>query len=110
MTASSTAYDIAQVRSHFPALREGAAHFDGPGGTQTPDVVAHAVAETLTSAVANRGFVTAAERRAEEVVGACRAAVGDLLGTDPGGVIFGRSATQITYDLSRALAKQWGLR
>ena len=108
MTASSTAYDIAQVRSHFPALREGAAHFDGPGGTQTPDVVAHAVAETLTSAVANRGFVTAAERRAEEVVGACRAAVGDLLGTDPGGVIFGRSATQITYDLSRALAKQWG--
>lgn len=68
MTASPAAYDIARVRSHFPALREGAAHFDGPGGTQTPDVVAHAVAETLTSAIANRGFVTAAERRAEEIV------------------------------------------
>jgi selenocysteine lyase/cysteine desulfurase len=63
MTASPAEYDIARVRSHFPALREGAAHFDGPGGTQTPDVVAHAVAETLTSAIANRGFVTAAERR-----------------------------------------------
>ena len=33
-------YDVAEVRSHFPALREGAAHFDGPGGSQTPDLVA----------------------------------------------------------------------
>ena len=101
-------YDVAKVRSHFPALREGAAHFDGPGGTQTPDVVAQAVAETLTSAIANRGVVTAAERRAEEVVSACRAALGDLLGADPGAIVFGRSATQLTYDLSRAMAKEWG--
>ena len=114
MTPGSTAYpasvdyDVAKVRSHFPALREGAAHFDAPGGTQTPDVVAHAVADTLTSAIANRGFVTAAERRADEIVGSCRAALGDLLGADPGAVIFGRSATQLTYDLSRAMAKDWG--
>lgn len=101
-------YDVAAVRRHFPALREGAAHFDGPGGTQTPDVVAHAVADTLTSAVANRGVITTAERRAEDIVGACRAALGDLLGTDPRGIVFGRSATQLTYDLSRALAKDWG--
>jgi cysteine desulfurase family protein (TIGR01976 family) len=108
MSSSPAAYDIGKVRSHFPALKEGAAHFDGPGGTQTPDVVAHAVADTLMAAVANRGVVTAAERRAEEVVAACRTALGDLLGSDPGGIIVGRSATQITYDLSRALAKQWG--
>ena len=105
---SDSGYDVAAVRAHFPALREGAAHFDGPGGTQTPDVVAEAVARTLTSAVANRGFVTAAERRAEEIVGACRAALGDLLGADPRGVIFGRSATALTYDLSRALGRTWG--
>ena len=73
-------YDVAAVRSHFPALREGAAHFDGPGGTQTPDVVAEAVATTLTSAVANRGAVTAAERRADRIVHEARAAMGDLLG------------------------------
>ena len=108
MSSNPAAYDIGKVRSHFPALKEGAAHFDGPGGTQTPDVVAHAVADTLMAAVANRGVVTAAERRAEEVVAACRTALGDLLGSDPGGIIVGRSATQITYDLSRALAKQWG--
>ena len=44
MSSNPAAYDIGKVRSHFPALKEGAAHFDGPGGTQTPDVVARAVA------------------------------------------------------------------
>ena len=31
----------------------------------------------------------------------------DLLGADPRGVVFGRSATALTYDLSRALASTW---
>ena len=101
-------YDVASVRSHFPALAEGAAHFDGPGGSQTPDVVARAVADTLTSAISNRGTVTASERRAEQVVTECRAALADLLGADPRGIVFGRSATALTYELSRALAKGWG--
>jgi len=101
-------YDVARIRSHFPALLEGAAHFDGPGGTQTPDLVAQAVAQTLVSAVANRGLVTAAERRAEQIVADCRLALGDLLGADPRAIVFGRSATQLTYDFARALAKTWG--
>jgi cysteine desulfurase family protein (TIGR01976 family) len=100
-------FDVASVRAHFPALAEGAAHFDGPGGSQTPDVVAKAVAETLTSAISNRGGVTPSERRAEQVVTDCRAALADLLGADPRGIVFGRSATSLTYDLARALAKDW---
>ncbi len=101
-------YDVEAVRSHFPALKAGAAHFDGPGGAQVPDVVADAVAGTLTSAVANRGRVTTAERTADDIVLAARAAMGDLVGADPRGVVFGRSMTQLTYDLSRTLAKTWG--
>ena len=101
-------FDVASVRAHFPALTEGAAHFDGPGGSQTPDVVGRAVADTLTSAISNRGTVTASERRAEQVVTDCRAALADLLGADPRGIVFGRSATALTYDLARALAKGWG--
>ena len=100
--------DVASVRSHFPALKEGAAHFDGPGGSQTPDVVARAVADTLTSAISNRGTVTPSERRAEQVVTDFRAAMADLLGADPRGIVFGRSATSLTYALARALAKDWG--
>src|SRR4051794_34037136 len=101
-------YDVAAVRAHFPALRTGTAHFDGPGGTQVPDVVGRAVAETLTASIANRGRTTAAERRAEDVVQGTRAALADLLSADPAGVVFGRSATQLTFDLARTLAAGWG--
>jgi cysteine desulfurase family protein (TIGR01976 family) len=101
------AYDIARVRASFPALKEGAAHFDGPGGSQVPRQVGHAIAGTITAAIANRGTVTAAEQRADAVVNDARQAVADLLGATPEGVVFGRSMTQITYDISRALAKQW---
>ena len=101
------AYDVERVRQSFPALKEGAAHFDGPGGSQVPRQVGHAIAGTITAAIANRGTVTAAERRADSVVNEARQAVADLLGATPDGVVFGRSMTQLTYDISRALAKQW---
>lgn len=100
-------YDVAGLRARFPALSEGAAHFDGPGGTQVPDAVADAVAGALSAAVSNRGRLTRAERRADDIVVACRAAIADLLGADPAGVVHGRSMTALTYDLSRALAKTW---
>ena len=101
-------YDVAAVRAHFPALRSGTAHFDGPGGTQVPESVGRAVVETLTASIANRGATTAAERRAEDVVQGTRAALADLLGADPRGVVFGRSATALTFDLARTLAAGWG--
>jgi cysteine desulfurase family protein (TIGR01976 family) len=100
-------YDVAAVRDHFPALAEGAAHFDGPGGSQVPDTVADAVAATLRAAIANRHTVTAAERRADEIVEAARQAAADLLGADPAGIVFGRSMTQLTYDMTRTLARKW---
>lgn len=100
-------YDVTTVRAHFPALAEGAAHFDGPGGSQVPDVVGEAVAATLCAAIANRGSVTAAERRADRIVADARQAAADLLGAQPGGIVFGRSMTQLTYDFSRTLAKTW---
>src|SRR6476661_6484483 len=103
-----SSYDVGAVRAAFPALKAGTAHFDGPGGTQVPEPVARAVAATLTSPIANRGSVTAAERTADDVVLGARSAMADLLGADPRGVVFGRSATQLTFDLARALAQTWG--
>jgi cysteine desulfurase family protein (TIGR01976 family) len=108
MSTVSTAYDVAAVRADLPALAAGAAHFDGPGGSQVPRQVAEAVAATLTSPIANRGQVTAAERAADAIVLAARAAVADLVAGDPGGVVFGRSMTALTYEFSRTLAAGWG--
>src|SRR6478752_10104512 len=102
-----TMYDVTALRSHFPALASGVAHFDGPGGSQVPDVVANTIRDTLLAGVSNRGRVTAAERIADDVVVGARQAMADLLGADPGGIVFGRSMTQLTFDFSRALAKTW---
>jgi cysteine desulfurase family protein (TIGR01976 family) len=104
---TSALLDVAALRDEFPALAEGAAHFDGPGGSQVPRVVADVVGSTLRSAISNRGRSTASERRADDIVISARAAMADLLGVDPGGVVFGRSMTQLTYDFSRTLAKGW---
>ena len=100
--------DVAAVRAHFPQLAGGAAHFDGPGGTQVPDVVADAVRTALLAPLSNRGSVTVAERNADAIVLGARAAMGDLLGVDPGTVVFGRSMTALTYDVARTLAQGWG--
>ena len=100
-------FDVAALRAHFPSLASGLAHFDGPGGTQTPSVVGDAIARTLTAPLSNRGTVSASERNAEAAVDAFRSAFADLLGASPRGIVYGRSATQIAYDFSRTLAQTW---
>ena len=95
------------LRKQFSALQSGIAHFDAPGGTQTPDVVADAIYRTLTAPLANRGRNTQAERNADDIVQRCRTAVGDLLGVEPDTVIFGRSMTALTFDMSRTISERW---
>jgi cysteine desulfurase family protein (TIGR01976 family) len=100
-------FDVSTVRSHIPALASGVAFFDGPGGSQVPDIVADAIRDALTSPLANRGTVTEAERNADAIVAGARTAMSDLLGAETGGVVFGRSMTQLTYDFARTLARSW---
>lgn len=100
-------YDVDKIRSHFPSLNTGLAFFDGPGGSQVPDTVGAAIADAITKPISNRNTNTESEKNAEEIVLEFRRAVGDLLDVDPGGVVYGRSWTQITYDFSRTLAKNW---
>ena len=101
-------FDVDRIRQDFPALDQGVAYFDGPGGSQVPRQVPEAMLAAMTAGLSNRGAVTAAERRADAVVVEARQAVADLLGCDPGGVVFARSATQATYDVARTLAQEWG--
>ena len=102
-----SAYDVDALRSHFPSLTSGLAHFDGPGGTQTPRPVGEAIAATITGPLSNRGTSNPAQRNAEEAVQAFRSAYSDLLGVPPEGVVHGRSATALIYDFARAIAKTW---
>ncbi|MFE0711909.1 cysteine desulfurase-like protein [Streptomyces sp. NPDC058865] len=101
------AIDLPALRAQFPSLDTGLAFFDGPGGTQTPRPVADAVAATLTGPLSNRGAVSPSELNAERAVSDFRGACADLLNTPANGIVHGRSATQLTYDFSRHLAKTW---
>src|SRR5690554_6583341 len=100
-------FDIARIRADFPALKNGWAFFDGPGGTQTPIQVMDAITDALSNPLSNQGLVTEGEQNAERIVHDARSAVADLLGGDPRGVVFGRSATQLAYDFSRMLSASW---
>ncbi|MGW5783256.1 cysteine desulfurase-like protein [Streptomyces sp. NPDC003757] len=102
------ALDVAAIRAHVPALKSGTARFDAPGGTQTPQPVIDAIAAALTAPLANRGRNTEGERNADRIVAEARSALADLLAATPQTVAFGRSATQLAYDLSRTLGKGWG--
>lgn len=100
-------YDINSVRADFPALADGFAHFDGPGGTQTPTAVINAITEALSGPLSNRGTVTTGESRTDKTVTDAREAIADLVGGEAGGVVFGRSATQLCYDFSRWVSRGW---
>ncbi|WP_327176489.1 cysteine desulfurase-like protein [Streptomyces sp. NBC_01335] len=101
-------YDVHAVRAQIPALKSGSARFDAPGGTQTPQPVIDAIVHALAHPLAVRGVQNEGERNAEAIVAGARSALADLLGADPRGIVFGRSSTQLTYDLARTLAKGWG--
>ena len=100
-------YNVSALREQFPSLRSGIAHFDGPGGTQTPSPVIDAIGAALAAPLSNRGRGIASELNAESAVSAFRSAFADFLGVPANGVVYGRSATQLNYDFSRARAKTW---
>lgn len=102
------AFDVNRIRNQFPSLDSGIAFFDGPGGSQVPKSVGDAIAKAITQPTSNRNTVTISEQNAENCVQDYRSAVADLLNCDSKGVIYGRSWTQLTYDMSRNLAKEWG--
>lgn len=101
-------YDVTGLRAQFPSLASGIAHFDGPGGTQTPREVGEAIARTLTGPVSNKGVGILSERNATAAITAFREAMGDFLASDPGGIVHGRSATALAYDFAAHLSRSWG--
>jgi cysteine desulfurase family protein (TIGR01976 family) len=93
------------VRARFSSLRGDFVFLDAPGGTQTPDEVAAAVARVYAEASGNTGAPYATSRRIEAVVEQARAASARFLGCDGDEVIFGGSMTALNFPLSRTLGR-----
>ncbi|HEV3388813.1 MAG TPA: cysteine desulfurase-like protein, partial [Solirubrobacteraceae bacterium] len=102
--------DIAAIRSRFSALGlrvdgQPAVYLDGPGGSQTPDTVARAVADYLVSANANLGgpFVTSVA--SDELVDDAHLAAAEFLGCTADEVVFGANTTTINFLLAHAVVR-----
>lgn len=102
----NTPYPISTIREQFPALRSGLAFFDGAGGTQMPQRVGQALARGATAAVCQRSLTNAGASRADRIVTEARRAMADFLAVPADGIVFGRSATELTFMVARAMAEQ----
>jgi cysteine desulfurase family protein (TIGR01976 family) len=101
------AFDVDRVRAAYPALADGYAYLDGAAGTQVPVAVIDAIAGAYRAGIGNTGGPFPASHRADAIVARCRAAVADLVGGHPDGVVLGPNMTTLTYRLAYALARQW---
>ena len=105
--------DVETIRQAFPALRrvhEGrpVAYFDGPGGTQVPQVVVDAVADYLLNHNANTHWEYPTSYETDAALLAARASLAEYLGGQPEEIVFGNNMTTLTFHLSRALGRAWG--
>jgi cysteine desulfurase family protein (TIGR01976 family) len=102
--------DVASIRSRFSALARQvdglpAVYLDGPGGSQTPDSVADAVAGYLLGANANVGGPFVTSIASEQLLHDAHVAAADFLGCTQDEVVFGANTTTINFLLAHAVAR-----
>ncbi len=107
------AADLSSVRSRFPALdrvQDGipVIYADAPGGSQVPDTVIDAIAGHLRSGISNTHGAFAASHETDALIERARVAGADLIGADPGQIVFGPNATTLLLHLSRSVGRTLG--
>lgn len=104
--------DLSAVRSRFPALEREhdgrpLVYLDGPGGTQVPESVIHAIASSLREGISNLGGRYASSQLSAAIVSDARAAMADLYNASPNEIVFAQNMTSHTFAVSRAMAATW---
>jgi cysteine desulfurase family protein (TIGR01976 family) len=104
-------FDVAYVRSQFPALRRvidghPIAYFDAPGGTQTPRRVLDAVTDYLVNHNSNTHGFFATSEETDAILGQAHGAAADFLGCGPDEVSYGANMTTLNYLLAEALVRE----
>jgi cysteine desulfurase family protein (TIGR01976 family) len=100
-------FDVTRIRDLYPALADGHAYLDGAAGTQVPIPVIEAISDAYRAGLGNVGGAFPASERSGAIVDACRAAVADLVGGRPEGVVLGPNMTTLTYRFAATLATTW---
>lgn len=105
--------DLSPLRAEFPALQETDEQgrpfvfFDGPGGTQVPQVVIDTMADYLARANANKGGHFITSQRTQQIFDEARTAMADFINApSPQEIVFGANMTTLTYNLSRSIGRK----
>lgn len=107
--------DLAAIRRRFPALQREAPdgrpiiHADAPGGTQIVADAIEAMTRYLTRSNANSHGVFEASAETDALVDGVRTRVGEFLGTESEGVVFGANMTTLTWHFSHSLDPRFGV-
>src|SRR4051794_6136048 len=93
-------------RERFPSLADGWARLDAPGGSQPVDAAIEAIGAYMRGGgMANQGGEFEGAQQVDSLLLQARATVGELLGGDPRGVVFGPSMTTLTLAFAAAVGR-----
>ena len=100
------------IRARFPALARvhnglPVAYFDGPGGTQVPADVVHAMQDYLLHHNANTAWAYPTSEETDAMLADAREAMATFLNARSAEVAFGNNMTTLTFHLARALGARW---
>lgn len=112
--AATETFDVTAIRARFPALgRIGPdgrpfVWADAPGGSQMVDAAIEAVTDRMRAGASNTHGVFPVSEEIDALIAEARGAGADLVGCDPGEVIFGQNTTSLLLHLSRSIGRTWG--
>ncbi len=100
------------IRAAFPALRREhhglpVAYFDGPGGTQVPQVVVDTMGDYLLHHNANTAWAYPTSEETDALIWQARGTFAAFMGGVPNEIVFGNNMTTISFHVARALARGW---
>ena len=110
-TAAMTSTE--EIRRRFPALARThngypVAYFDGPGGTQVPQMVVEAMNDYLCHHNANTHWAYPTSEETDAIIDSARNVLADFLNASPTEIAFGANMTTLSFHLARALGRGYG--
>ncbi|MGR5069719.1 MULTISPECIES: cysteine desulfurase-like protein [Vibrio] len=106
-------FNLNQIRDQFPALAQyhnerPVTFFDGPGGSQVPQSVLDSMVNYLGHFNSNLGGHYFSSQVTVNVMQAARESAQALLNApSSGNIVFGANMTSLTFQLSRAISRDW---
>lgn len=106
-------FNLNQIREQFPALAQyhndkPVTFFDGPGGSQVPQSVLDSMVGYLGRFNSNLGGHYFSSQATVDVMQSARESAQALLNApSSGNIVFGANMTSLTFQLSRAISRDW---